>query len=214
MLNAWANNAQNGGAQRAQDILDHAESLTLEQRGFAHSIIGYNILIKAWGRSGSSDSVQRAEQLLKRLEDQRHIATYNIRPDITTYSSVINCCAYYTGDSDGREAAFQVALRTFHSIEEIGISPNHITYGTMFKAISKLTPMDKKRAALVQRLFQKCCEEGQVDAFVVSQIRAASDSDLFQKLVNSGHSQLPAKDNKKILSVLPRKWKKNVAERP
>jgi hypothetical protein len=212
VLNAWANNAENGGAQRAQEILDHTESLTLQERGFAHSIIVYNILIKAWGRSRSPDSVRRAEHVLKRLEDKQHISNFSIRPDITTYSSMINCCAYYAGDYDGRAAAFQVALRTFNRIEEIGDKPNHITYGTIFKAINKLTPMDKSREELIKSLFRKCCQEGQVDAFVLSQIKAACPAELFQKLVNSQRSQPHGKENNRILSSLPHSWRKNVVE--
>ena len=39
VLNAWANNAQDGGALRAQQIMDRTESRSIEERGFAHSIV-------------------------------------------------------------------------------------------------------------------------------------------------------------------------------
>jgi hypothetical protein len=124
-LNAWANNAQHGGAERAQQILDHMENLSTEERGFRHSVISYNIVIKAWGRSGRADAVQKAEQLLERLE-----ARGDIQPDTKTFSSVINCCAYYDGPQEGRQEAFHVAIRTFHELcSSPNAQPDQITYG-------------------------------------------------------------------------------------
>ena len=214
VLNAWANNALNGGAMRAQEILDHTESLSVEERGFEHSIICHNILIKAWGRSRELDSVQRAEQILANLENRYKENKYSVRPDITTYSSVINCCAYYAGaDNEGRSKAFEVALRTFAKLREAGEVPNNITYGTLFKAISKLTTVDEKsREELVKKYFAMCCKEGQVDSFVLSQVRQSSSSELFRELILNPWS-LSVEDEHDIdrmIKQMPRKYCRNV----
>jgi hypothetical protein len=216
VLNAWANHAQErGSALRAQQILDHTESLSSEERGFAHSIICHNIVIKAWGRSREPDSVQRAEAILLNLEKRYEQNKENIRPDVTTYSSVINCCAYYTGDERGQREAFEVALRTFRKIEQTDTSEgaNHITYGTLFKAIAKLTNWDQEREDLIEKYFSLCSSEGQVDAFVLSQVKNASSSSLFRKVV-LGPSSLTNKEESvdNILEKMPKEWKRNVAD--
>jgi hypothetical protein len=214
VLNAWANNAQDGGAMRAQEILDHTESLDLEERGFSHSIVCHNILIKAWGRSRALDSVQRAEQILLKLEKRYRENKYNVRPDITTYSSVINCCAYYSGgDNEGRSMAFEVALRTFAKIRESGEVPNNITYGTLFKAIAQLTTVDKaSREELVGEYFEKCRNEGQVDTFVLSQVRASSSLKLFRRLVLEPWSITAENENSidQIHKKMPLQFGRNV----
>lgn len=164
VLNAWANHAANGGAARAQQILDRIENLSDEERGFSHSIICYNILIKAWGRSREPGSVQHAATILKHLEDKCLVAAdtgdgHAIRPDVTTYSSVINCCAYYVGDEEGRKEALDVALQTFQKIQtdkNCEDGPNMITFGTIFKAIAKLMPVGEPRDDLVSALFAQC----------------------------------------------------------
>jgi hypothetical protein len=226
VLNAWANHAPSGGALRAQAILDHTESLSMEERGFAHSTICHNILIKAWGRSREPDSVQRAEGILKKLEDQcqskglsnesKGERSLSICPDVTTYSSVINCCAYFSGDEAGRREALQVALRTFSKIkndEKCHDGPNNITFGTLLKAVAKLMVVGSERESLVESLFQQCQELGQVDSFVLSQVRAASSgSQLYRKLVLEA-ANLTMEDGAnydKILKSMPREWRSNI----
>jgi pentatricopeptide repeat protein len=209
VLNAWANNAGNGGAERAQQILDHMESLSIEERGFRHSVICYNIVIKAWGRSSRSDAVRRAESLLERLEGKD-----DIQPDTTTYSSLINCCAYYNGGYEGRREAFDVALQTFHKLCSSSYAePNQITYGTLFKAIGKLAEYSDDRNALLRSLFARCVAEGQVDGFVLAQLRSACPPLLFEELTLKAVGLEGTVDSVKIASIMdkmPPSWNRNI----
>ena len=146
-----------------------------------------------------------------RLEEKFLENKDNIQPDITTYSSVINCCAYYSGNAEGQAEALQVAMRTFRRIKETGGKPNHITYGTMIKAIGKLTKMGNERDEKVKSIFAKCCREGQVDSFVLSQIRAATSPHQFQTLVLSECQQMRKNiENQQILKIMPLEWGRNV----
>ena len=168
VLNAWANQAETVGAQRAQQIFDHMQSLTLEQRGFHISITAPNIVVKAIARSKDRMAVAKAEEMLIKLENDYMFGRSSLRPDVTTYSSVINCCAYYRYP-EGKAEALKVALRTFRKLCDLeGDGPNNITFGTLFKAIAQLMPTGEERDELVRRLFDKCCEDGFVDSFVLS----------------------------------------------
>jgi hypothetical protein len=211
-LNAWANNARDGGAERAQQILDHMESLSLEQRGFRHSVISYNIVVKAWGRSGRPDAVQRAEGLLRRLE-----AREDIQPDTTTFSSVINCCAYYNGDFvDGKKDALDVALRTFKKLcSSEQARPNQITYGTLFKAIGKLSAYRDNQEELLRTLFETCVASGQVDGFVLAQLRNACSASLFEELTIKTIGIKGSVADTKIVGILekmPATWNRNLID--
>ena len=211
VLNAWANNAINGGAMRAQQIMDHTEALTAEERGFDRTIVPWNILIKAWGRSKTQDSVHRAEKILDHLEERYQDGETNIKPDITTYSSVINCCAYYTGPFGGRSAAFDVAWRTFRKIKESDdLIVNNIVYGTLFKAIGKLTVRDRKQNDMIEDLFKECCQSGQVCIFVLGQVRSSSSTELFRNLLSESIETKDARNLEKILNKMPREWSRNV----
>jgi len=221
VLNAWANHATNGGAARAQQILDRIEQLSEEERGFALSIICYNILIKAWGRSREPSSIQKALAILNHLEELSHIATQNgddgiIRPDVTTYSSVINCCAYYVGDEAGRREALNVALETLNKIRNdkyCDDGPNMVTFGTLFKAIAKLMPVGEKRDELVATLFAQCREMGQVGTFVLSQVKSASTTELFNELILIPTNLTIEDENNfdKIARLMPQEWGQAIA---
>jgi hypothetical protein len=208
VLNAWANQAENGGAKRAQQILDHMQSLSLERRGFHLSIMMPNIVIKAIARSGDEKAVRQAEAILQKLESDYIFDKSSLKPDVTTYSSVINSCAYYR-HPQGRAEAMEVALRTYHKLCDLeDDGPNNITFGTLFKAISKLMPQSKAREDLVADLFDQCCEKGTVDRFVLSQVRNASPQ-LYRDLVEEPCGLGGPESDTSIPSVLrnmPAEW--------
>jgi len=208
VLNAWANHAYNGGAERAQQMLEHMESLTDEERGFRQTVICYNIVIKALARSGGMKSIQYAERIVERLE--RHS---DVQPDTTTYSSLINCCAYYHGPPEGRTEALAVALRTFKKLcKADGERPNSVTYGTLFKAVDNLAKIGSDRDDLIRKLFRQCCEGGQVDGFVLSQVRNACSASLFRELVSEPigvHGAKGEANIKTLLRKMPPRWARN-----
>lgn len=211
VLNAWANHAKNGGAERALQILEHMESLSDDERGFRQTVVCYNIVIKALARSGDSNSIQIAERIVERLEDRT-----DIQPDTTTYSSLINCCAYYNGPLEGRSEALAVALRTFAKLcDADGEGPNNVTYGTLLKAVNELTKIGKDRNDLIRKLFGQCREEGQVDGFVLSQMRHAASSSLFRELVSEPigvHGAKGEANIKTLLRKMPAKWARNLVD--
>jgi hypothetical protein len=213
VLNAWANNPRSGGAERAQQILEYVESKSPEERGFEYSIICHNIVIKAIARSTDPQAVEKAEQILLRLEEDHLSGKSTLRPDVTTYSSVINSCAYYTGNADGRAKAFEVAMRTFRKLCDLKDElPNNITYGTVFKAIANLKGPSEERDELVLSLFDQCCMGGLVDSFVLSQVRIASPQ-IFRNLVDEPCGLGGPDDDGSINSVLkniPSEWSANV----
>ena len=208
VLNAWANQAENGGAKRAQQILEHMETLTAQERGFRQTVVAYNIVIKAFARSGDKNAIQSAERILERLESRA-----DIHADATTYSSMINCCAYYRGSLEGRKEALSVALQTFDKLcDAEGIGPNHVCYGTLFKAINNLTDMGKGRDELLRKFFRKCCDEGQVDGFVLAQVRNACSAELLQELVFDPIGVHGAKGEANVRTMLrkmPSSWERN-----
>lgn len=216
VLNAWANQASDVGAQRAQQIWEHMESLTLEERGFALSITAPNIVIKAIARSRDPEAAHKAESILIRLEDEYGYGKGMLRPDVTTYSSVINACAYCSGDFDARSKALDIAFRTFKKLRQSDEEkPNNITFGTLFKAIANLMPLTSdERDNIVRQLFDECCETGNVDGFVLSQLRHASRQ-VYQELVEEPCGLAGPQADTSVSSVLrniPSEWCANVVE--
>lgn len=106
-----------------------------------------------------------------------------------------------------------MALRTFRKLQETNEGPNNISYGTLFKAIAKLTVMDEARDAMIEDFFHQCCEEGFVDAFVISQVKAASLTNLYQKLLSPcSMKRRDLNDVDKVVAKIPQDWGKNVID--
>lgn len=216
VLNAWANHAENGGAERAMQIWKHhMNSVSDEERGFRPTIAIPNTVIKAVARSKDPDAVRKAEGILLRLEEDYRSGASSLRPDVTTYSSVINACAYCAGDSTKRAEALETALRTFHKLCAMkDVSPNNIVYGTFFKVIQNLMPVGEEREELVQTLFDQCCDQGHVDSFVLTQVRYASPS-LYRELVEGpcGLGGPNSHDIETVLRNIPIEWSASVVSR-
>lgn len=215
VLNAWANHASKGkGAARAHQILEHMESISLEKRGFHLSITMPNIVIKALARSGEVDAVRKAESLLTKLEKDAASGSGLLKPDITTYSSMINCCAYYNYP-EGQSEALQVAFRAFKTACDLEDErPNNIIFGTLFKAMANLMPPNDEREKLSRQFFDQCCTEGMVDGFVLSQVRRACPQ-LYRELVDEPIGLGgPGHDDRigTILKNVPMEWSANVVE--
>ena len=217
VLNAWANHATNGGAVRALQIWEHhRDCVTDQQRGFRLIIAIPNTVIKAVARNRHPDAVRTAEGILLQLEDDYRTGISALRPDVTTYSSVINACAYCAGDATKRAEALEVARRTFDKLCAMPDErPNNIVYGTVLKAIQNLMPVGEKREELVQTLFDQCCDEGHVDSFVLTQVRYASPG-LYRDLVEGpcglgGPNK--AHDTDTVLRNVPVEWTASVVSR-
>ena len=111
----------------------------------------------------------------------------------------------------GEQAAFEVAWRTFEKIKASDdLQVNNIVYGTLFKAIGKLTSRGPKQQAMIQELFLECCQAGQVCNFVLSQVRSSSPPELFRSLVSDHIQDRDARKIEKILKKMPKKWSKNL----
>ena len=228
MLNAYANNAQNGGAARAQDIMDYIESTSSTSlNGHAAELLtvqAYNVLIKAWGRSCTPESVDRADEILRQLERRWKHGEDRLKPDVTTYSSVINSSAYYSGGESGKENALQVALRAYRQIlsQSNDLEANSVVFGTMFKAIEKLTVVGSRRDEFLRDVFAACCEMGYVDSFVLSKLRSCSSMTQYRALVldkckkgsgrrnkNENINQRSSVSIKRVLASMPSSWGRN-----
>ena len=165
------------------------------------------VVIKALARSKDPKGVVKAEQILLELESAFANGQTSLRPDVRTYSSVINACAYCSGGPTERREALVIALRTFRKMRKTksNAAPNAVTYGTLLKAVNNLMPVSAERDNLVERFFQRCCKEGCVGSFVLTQLRLVSPELYLDVTKGVGASS----DKVALLRQLPVSWTQN-----
>lgn len=167
---------QASAARKADAILKHAEgAYQADPKNFLLETILFNTAMGAWAKSNKPGAYKKARAILDRQMALHRSGCTSCEPDVFSYTTVIaSCAAESSHDEQERQKAFQVALQTY---EEAQASrrhrPNHVTYGTMLKAVARLLD-GKARRSVAYRIFNECCEAGCVGDMALSRLREAA----------------------------------------
>lgn len=183
---AWAKVGGLEGSQRADDILRRVEQHFLRgEDSFQPDCLAYNIVTDSFVKARSEDSYKLARKVLDRqIEMHTKHSAQRCKPDVFSFSLVLNGCASAYGSRKERLKAFQVAKLTLNEMESFGVKPNQVTYGIMLKCANKLLqPGSEKRESFVRDIFERSRRDGLIDSAVVNSLRLAASSQLFNELL-------------------------------
>ncbi|KAL9191041.1 hypothetical protein ACHAXT_000747 [Thalassiosira profunda] len=126
LLVLWSNTNANlpGLAERFLRFVDEESKTTSDTWTNTRS---YNLVINSWAKSGSDESVTRAEALLADMEDSSTLS-----PDLLTYSGVVSCLAQSKRGADHPKA--DAVLRR---LQANGIQPDAVIYNQVMNIYSK-----------------------------------------------------------------------------
>jgi len=105
--------AKHGDADGAEAVLRRMQSLSQDSEtkdifaACSPDIISYNSVIAAWSKRKTPKAAEKAERILRGMEDRYARGLSHFLPDACTYSSVISAWAQ-SGDEKGAERAEQV----------------------------------------------------------------------------------------------------------
>ena len=142
--------------------------------------------------------------------------SYDTKPNIICYNTVLNACAFSAqGSGDERRQALTVAVETFNQMRNGNYaSPDAVSYGNMLKCCSNLMPQGESRTGMASRLFSYCVEAGLVGGMVLDEIRRSMPAEAFLKLLAECGCSKPMRQRKLASAVqlrdLPEKWTINV----
>jgi len=191
-----------GGARRADRILSRLERGFLAGDEFMRpDTIIYNQVIDYWAKTQSARGhYLKAREVLDRQIEMYDSGVRKCRPDVTGYTSVIAACASTYGSKMEKRRSFDLAHATFmESCRAKHTAPNDITYGLMFKAVSRLLPKKEERNRYARTLFGLCCDDGLMGEMAYNRLRDSVTKDLLQELTGG-----------KTYADIPREWRRNV----
>lgn len=87
VINAFA---KSGNAQRAEEILLHMEKLYEAGEDVKPNTRSFNSVINAWAKSNQEDAAQHAQDLFDFMNGLYETANKSLRPDVHSFSTVIN----------------------------------------------------------------------------------------------------------------------------
>ena len=204
---AWSKVGGIEGSQRADDILCRVEEHYLRgKESFQPDCLAYNIVTDSFVKARSKDSYELARKVLDRqIEMHTEHGAQWCKPDVFSFSLVLNGCASAYGSRKERLKAFRVAKQTFVEMERFGVRPNQVTYGIMLKCANKLLqPGSEKRESFVRDIFERSRRDGLIDSAVINSLRLAASPELFKELLE-GHDRCS--------SSIPPEWSCNVSKK-
>mmetsp|Transcript_12465 Transcript_12465/g.27448 ORF Transcript_12465/g.27448 Transcript_12465/m.27448 type:complete len:201 (-) Transcript_12465:301-903(-) len=161
-------------------------------------------VIDAWAKSGERGAAARCEHILLTMQQQFESGNLDVKPNSHTFNAVMNACAFTKIDED-RTEALAIAFRVFDWLcSRSDMQPDAYTYTILLSVCSNLLPKEDeaKRFLHAKFLFEKCCESGHVNDFVLRKLKQTVTENEYIKLVGTDSLSL---DN------LPREWSRNVS---
>ena len=194
-------------AERVEAILNQMEDLY--QSGRRHvkpSAVSYITCISAWARSNHRQKVLRAQAILRRMEQAYRSGNLDAKPNLLAYNALLNSCSFPIGN-DAHER-FHVARVALDTLEELRNSnygnPDDITYATVLKTLGRCIPRGSILNEMVEKEFESCCQDGQVNDFVLRELDHASPEVYIKHFGNEDLSD-------DVMKKIPREWRRNVS---
>eukprot|EP00814_Leptocylindrus_danicus_P015987 CAMPEP_0116026082 /NCGR_PEP_ID=MMETSP0321-20121206/13575_1 /TAXON_ID=163516 /ORGANISM="Leptocylindrus danicus var. danicus, Strain B650" /LENGTH=651 /DNA_ID=CAMNT_0003498685 /DNA_START=121 /DNA_END=2074 /DNA_ORIENTATION=- len=171
VLHALAKSGKRGSAQRAEELLQRLEVMHYEQNSNANEIVRpdlytYNTVIDAWAKSCKyePDAAERAEALLRRMEEMYASGNKSVKPDTVSYTTVIDAWS----KSGNKAVAGERADALLKSMDDMFLSgnedvkPNVFTFTACLNAFAASN--DPARAeALFERMHRMFDATGNED---------------------------------------------------
>jgi pentatricopeptide repeat protein len=215
VLNAWARSNTRCCAVQAEKYLNRMWELYYAgEEKVKPNDHSYNTVINAISKSRNEGKAQKALRVLRKMDLLYRAGNKETRPNQVTYTAVINSCAFpASNDPKLRKKALDTAIFTLTELQNSPYGhPNEVTYGMFIKAISNLLDQDddELRREIIERAFRQCCNDGQVGEMVLSYLRKAAPSDLYEELlsdiIQSSGTTITVED-------LPVEWRMNLKEK-
>ena len=190
--------ASQGQGEQAEALLDRIEHMA--------DSYSYCTCINAYAKSASGVKAKRGLELLNRMANAYENGNVAAKPNVQAFNSCLNCCAY-TAASDEKIEAFLIAVSAFLMLEKYA-EPDHVTFATFLKAVSKLIPRgEERRRQVVDVVFNRCCRDGLVSPFVLQQLSFAASAEQYQMLLQD----LIEKPGKRVsIHDIPTEWTRKV----
>ncbi len=175
----------------------------------------YKFMLDILYKSRTTEKLNRAMQLLeelreKAIENDTWVESKSSRQHLLdAFAAFIRVCgvggASKDNDLDDRTKIMTMVLRRLEDLKILGLTPDSGVYQALIEASDHLLPQDTpERQNVLERIFRRACDEGQVNPSVLEAFRSSASAYLYAKLVVAQSIQV---DNTK---VVPESWIRNV----
>jgi pentatricopeptide repeat protein len=172
--------AVNTAAVKVERLLELQDGLAKSHPALRPTPKTLQTVLQALSRSRDTAKAVKSQRLLERLKKMSDDTGSSV--PVSAYKSLLSACAYTRGSPEDKLEAFQIAVETLNELRDSGRA-NSSVFGLFLRTCTNLMPATKKRDAVVENAFRKCCADGLVNDYVQREFeRAASDELLLRVL--------------------------------
>jgi pentatricopeptide repeat protein len=181
-----------GGAREGEQVLyemiekssQGQEEMRPNAESFYNVIQAYNAAMAAMSRARDPKKAVRSKQLMDRMKEQYKSGDDSFAPTLFSYQSLLNSCAFTTGEPEDKLAAFQIAVDALKELRESDyLEPDSSAYGLFLRACANLMPPSRKRDAVIENVFLKCCKDGFLSQNVLEEFENGASEELQLKVI-------------------------------
>ena len=176
-MTAWARSGDSKASEYTQELLNEMEDLQATGNNSSVQLNSkcYNVCMHALAQDGRKESAERAEQLLKRMEElgqlseSDRLSQYrNVKANSISYTTVINCWARQKIPGAARRAE-QVLLHMFklYKAGNKEAKPDCVAFNTVLKSwyFSEETEATQKQERLLRYMMNAVDDDMKPDEY-------------------------------------------------
>lgn len=220
VIHAWSRSSSDDATRHAHNLLREMEDLGKQDPTMSPDFFSYSSVVNALALAKSEPLKAHKSYLLLQRMTKLAKGNKRLRPNLVVYNTALNACATSCPievkkklEEDGRGKklpSLPSIVRTLYAelTQDAHLTPDHVTYGTVLKAIANLFLGESDQVDFAKSVFQNACESGQVGLGVVYQLRQAVPVDVFRELI----PELYISADGSIINKFPDEWVCNLCE--
>jgi pentatricopeptide repeat protein len=184
IMDAWSKSGQDCGGEKSEGMLNRLITLYKEygDAEFKPNDRSFTIVINAYAKSRRFRKAKKAREILDQMISAYKDGNSAAKPNVFSFTAVINACAFTVGDDLEKNEAMQIAIAAY---KLLGVydSPNHVTYSCFLKACLNLIPKGPSQESALITVFKKCREHGQVTDMILKLLLRTLTPQQVEKIV-------------------------------
>lgn len=217
VLDCWQKSGAREAGPNAQALLQWLvqEYQVTQNCALQPNAYTFSAAIGAWARSRRFGKARQAQALLQWMQQLHKQGMVSDPPNVYCYTGVINSCAYCEKDPTETKQALDIAVDTYHQLQQQQESddkqggPTHVTYAAFLTALRNLVPPSPKRTAVVTKVFTEAARRGQVGDLVVQRLQSVVTANeaqtIWDEIAAAGDNEIEVSWNK-----IPASWRRHV----
>jgi hypothetical protein len=152
------------------------------------------ILLHAWAVSDDPCKASKTWSIIEEMRVEYENGNPQMQPTPYSYSAVLNACAFTnTKNRETKARAVKVAFMAINELDRISKNLGEPVFRNMFQVLVRQVDDLADRTKLAEVIFQKCCQEGLVNSWIVKLLKDNVPS-IYKKLQRN-HGKIHIPDN-------------------